>query len=121
MEVLSSDPVSKNSGAIRQESHIQAKMVKKSTFEPLKEFTLEDRPATYSQENTSKQAKCVRYAKLAFALLAIVTLTFCACLDAYFAYTSADEGLAFIVTCLVTAIGFDLVLQLVLTVALSAA
>ena len=117
--MMSSDQQSRASAAIGPDGN-QSQMTKKRSCEP-KEFSVGDRPNTMGSDGMSKQMKCMKYARLALALVAIVLLTFCVCLDAYFAFTSADEGLAFIVTCLIAALIFDLVLQIVLTVALSAA
>lgn len=46
-------------------------------------------------------------------------LTFCASLDAYYLYTAADEGLAFMLTCMIAAIIFDLILQVLVIIGLS--
>ena len=106
-EMLSSD----NSCAVHPDSNQINK--RKADNELLNEFKIE----AQSEKDENPASLLPKAAVICFTA---TFLTFFTSLDAYFLLTAADEGLAFIITCIVAAMIFDLILQLILIVVLSA-
>ena len=55
-----------------------------------------------------------------FTISMIFGLTFLAGFDAYYLYQAADEGVAFVAICFIAALCFDLLMQILVTLAFSA-